>query len=129
MMASGITFTAHSRCRKDGIRFGSLCPTRLGKRPARTWNRGFGLPIIRTSVDHGTALDLAAAAFNNWHIHGCGSHSTEEMWPEILDMMRSGRFDLAALITHEFPLERITEALDQAGRADEAQKVCITFPA
>ncbi len=75
------------------------------------------------------ALDLAQVAFNNWHIHGCGSHSTEEMWPEILDMMRSGRFDLAALITHEFPLERITEALDQAGRADEAQKVCITFPA
>lgn len=75
------------------------------------------------------ALDLAQVAFNNWHIHGCGGHSTEEMWPEILDMMRSGLFDLASLITHEFPLERITDALDQAGRADEAQKVCITFPA
>ncbi|WP_310532477.1 zinc-binding dehydrogenase [Novosphingobium sp.] len=75
------------------------------------------------------ALDLAQVAFNNWHIHGCGSHSTEEMWPEILDMMRSGRFDLASLITHEYPLEQIEDALEQAGRADEAQKVCITLPA
>lgn len=73
------------------------------------------------------ALDLAQVAFNNWHIHGCGDGSTESLWPEILDMMRSGRFDLPALVTHEFPIDRITEALEQAGRANEAQKVCISF--
>jgi threonine dehydrogenase-like Zn-dependent dehydrogenase len=72
-------------------------------------------------------IDLAAVAFNNWHIHGCGDGATEEMWPDILEMMRSGRFDLASLVTHEFPIERITEALDLAGRPDEAQKVCISF--
>jgi threonine dehydrogenase-like Zn-dependent dehydrogenase len=72
-------------------------------------------------------MDLAAVAFNNWHIHGCGDGATEEMWPDILAMMRSGRFDLPALVTHEFPIERITEALELAGRPDEAQKVCISF--
>jgi len=72
-------------------------------------------------------LDLAEVAFNNWHIHGCGDGATEEMWPEILKMMRSGRFDLSALVTHEFPIDRIAQALDQAGKADEAQKVCISF--
>ena len=73
------------------------------------------------------ALDLAQVAFNNWHIHGCGDGATEELWPEILAMMCSGQFDLASLVTHEFPIDRIAEALDQACRADEAQKVCISF--
>jgi 2-desacetyl-2-hydroxyethyl bacteriochlorophyllide A dehydrogenase len=72
-------------------------------------------------------LDLAQVAFNNWHIHGCGELSTEDLAPDILAMMRSGQFDLASLVTHEFPIDQITQALDQAGRADEAQKVCITF--
>lgn len=72
-------------------------------------------------------LDLAQVAFNNWHIHGCGDGATEDFLPVILDMMRSGRFDLPSLITHEFPIERINEALEQAGRPDEAQKVCISF--
>jgi threonine dehydrogenase-like Zn-dependent dehydrogenase len=73
------------------------------------------------------ALDLAAVAFNNWHIHGCGDGATEDFLSDILAMMRSGRFDLPALVTHEFPIERITEALEQAGKADEAQKVCVSF--
>ncbi len=72
-------------------------------------------------------LDLAAVAFNNWHIHGCGDGPTEDYHADILAMMRSGRFDLPALVTHEFSIERIADALDQAGRADEAQKVCVTF--
>jgi threonine dehydrogenase-like Zn-dependent dehydrogenase len=73
------------------------------------------------------ALDLAAVAFNNWHIHGCGDGATEQYHPEIVAMMRSGRFDLASLVTHEFPIGQINEALVQAGKADEAQKVCVTF--
>jgi 2-desacetyl-2-hydroxyethyl bacteriochlorophyllide A dehydrogenase len=73
------------------------------------------------------ALDLAQVAFNNWHIHGCGELSTEDLAPDILAMMRSGQFNLASLVTHEFPIDQITQALDQACRPDEAQKVCITF--
>ncbi|MCB2074106.1 MAG: zinc-binding dehydrogenase [Novosphingobium sp.] len=73
------------------------------------------------------SLDLTQVAFNNWHIHGCGDGATEALWPEILEMMRSGRFDLPSLVTHEFNVERIEEALEQASRPDEAQKVCISF--
>jgi 2-desacetyl-2-hydroxyethyl bacteriochlorophyllide A dehydrogenase len=72
-------------------------------------------------------LDLTQVAFNNWHIHGCGDGSTEELWPEILEMMRSGRFALSSLVTHEFPVDRINEAITLAAKADEAQKVCIAF--
>jgi 2-desacetyl-2-hydroxyethyl bacteriochlorophyllide A dehydrogenase len=72
-------------------------------------------------------LNLTAVAFNNWHIHGCGDGATEELWPEILEMMRSGRFDLPSLVTHEFPVEQISEAIELAARSDVAQKVCIAF--
>jgi threonine dehydrogenase-like Zn-dependent dehydrogenase len=72
-------------------------------------------------------LDLAAVAFNNWHIHGCGDGPTEDYHADILAMMRWGRFDLPRLVTHEFDLGQINEALVQAGKPDEAQKVCITF--
>ena len=72
-------------------------------------------------------LDLTQVAFNNWHIHGCGDGLTESLLPDILAMMRSGKFDLPSLVTHEFPIERIEDALEQACRPDEAQKVCIAF--
>ena len=72
-------------------------------------------------------LDLTAVSFNNWHIHGCGEVDTEAMAGEITDMMRSGRYDLSSLVTHEFPIDQINEALTVAGNAQEAQKVCISF--
>ncbi|NND49979.1 MAG: zinc-binding dehydrogenase [Rhizobiales bacterium] len=72
-------------------------------------------------------MDLTQIAFNNWHIHGCGDGATEDMLGDILAMMRSGQFDLPSLVTHEFPVERIEDALEQACRPDEAQKVCVSF--
>lgn len=72
-------------------------------------------------------LDFTQVNFNNWHIHGCGDAATEELWPEILEMMRSGKYDLQSLVTHEFPVDQINEALALAGNPEEAQKVCISF--
>ncbi|MCB2077959.1 MAG: zinc-binding dehydrogenase [Novosphingobium sp.] len=72
-------------------------------------------------------MDLTQIAFNNWHVHGCGDGATEDLRDDILAMMRSGKFDLPSLVTHEFPVDRITDALEQACKPDEAQKVCISF--
>jgi threonine dehydrogenase-like Zn-dependent dehydrogenase len=72
-------------------------------------------------------FDWTQVSFNNWHIHGCGSGATEDMLPDILEMMRSGKFDLASLVSHEFPVEQINEALTLAGQPNQAQKVCISF--
>lgn len=73
------------------------------------------------------SFDFTQVAFNNWHIHGCGNGDTEALLPDILAMMRSGQFDLASLVTHEFPINQINEALTLAGKPNEAQKVCISF--
>ena len=53
--------------------------------------------------------------------------ATEELWPEIVEMMQSGKYDLSALVTHEFPVDQITEALKLASQPNLAQKVCISF--
>ena len=73
------------------------------------------------------SLDLTAVSFNNWHVHGCGDGPTEAMLPDILAMMRSGKHDLASLVTHEFHVEQINEAIELAANPNEAQKVCIAF--
>ena len=72
-------------------------------------------------------FDWTQVAFNNWHIHGCGEGANEALLPEIVEMMRSGKYDLSALVSHEFPIEQINEALILAGQPDRAQKVCISF--
>lgn len=72
-------------------------------------------------------LDLMAVCYSNWKIMGCGNVSTEEAIVDILEMMRSARWDLAPLVTHEYPVDRIADALVMAGNASEAQKVCISF--
>ncbi len=73
------------------------------------------------------ALNWTQVSFGNWHIHGCGDGATEDLLPEILAMMRSGRFDLSSLVTHEFKVGQINDALKLAGNPDQAQKVCISF--
>ena len=72
-------------------------------------------------------LDLLQVCYGNWQIKGCGSIAIEEAIVDILAMMKSGRYDLSSLVTHEYGVERIAEALVMGGNAAEAQKVCISF--
>jgi 2-desacetyl-2-hydroxyethyl bacteriochlorophyllide A dehydrogenase len=88
--------------------------------------RGASLAII--GVHHAPVpLDLVKVCYSNWKIHGCGDTRIEDALGEILAMMRSGRYDLASLVTHQYPVEQINEALTMAASAGEAQKVCIAF--
>lgn len=73
------------------------------------------------------SLDLLSLCYNNWKIVGCGSAPIEIAMKDILEMMRSRRYDLPSLITHEFKVDQIADALVMGTRADEAQKVCISF--
>jgi 2-desacetyl-2-hydroxyethyl bacteriochlorophyllide A dehydrogenase len=72
-------------------------------------------------------LDLLQVCYGNWQIKGCGSIAIEEAVVDILAMMKSGRYDLSPLVTHEYGVEQIAEALVMGANAAEAQKVCISF--
>ncbi|MBV1690089.1 alcohol dehydrogenase catalytic domain-containing protein [Novosphingobium sp. G106] len=88
--------------------------------------RGASLAVV--GVHHEpVAMDLMAVCYSNWKIKGCGETAIEEALPHILAMMKSGRFDLSALVTHEYRVEQIAEALVMGANAGEAQKVCIAF--
>jgi threonine dehydrogenase-like Zn-dependent dehydrogenase len=73
------------------------------------------------------SLELVNLCYANWRIIGCGSAPIEDAMVDILAMMRSKRYDLSSLVTHEFKVDQIEEALLLGRRADEAQKVCISF--
>jgi threonine dehydrogenase-like Zn-dependent dehydrogenase len=72
-------------------------------------------------------MELLNLCYNNWKIVGCGSLPIEAAMVDILAMMRSGRYDLASLVTHEFKVDQIEEALLLGQRSGEAQKICISF--
>ena len=73
------------------------------------------------------SIDLMQICYSNWHIAGCGNIAIEVALIDILEMMRSGTYDLSSLVTHEYTVEQIADALVMGANANEAQKVCISF--
>lgn len=51
-----------------------------------------------------------------------------KIFSDIVDMMRSGKYDLSSLVTHEYSIDQIEDAIRKAANPHEAQKVCISFP-
>jgi threonine dehydrogenase-like Zn-dependent dehydrogenase len=72
-------------------------------------------------------LDFISVCYNNLHINGCGNGTYEETAPDVLDMFRSGKFDLSHLVSHQFRQDDIVEALNMANNSKEAQKVVIVY--
>jgi threonine dehydrogenase-like Zn-dependent dehydrogenase len=75
------------------------------------------------------ALNLRQVSLMNWKIMGCGSTSTQDAIVDVLAMMRSNKYQLSSLVTHEYPIEQINDALVMGANAQEAQKVVINFEA
>ena len=89
---------------------------------------GRGAQLAIVGVHHEPVeMDLLQVCYGNMLIGGCGDLPIEQAIPEICTMMQSGRFDLSALVTHEYGVEEINAALVMGGNADAAQKVCIAF--
>lgn len=88
--------------------------------------RGAALGVV--GVHHKPpVLDFMRLTYNNWHIHGCGTLSINDAAVDILEMMKSGKFDLSVLVSHEYAIDQINEALVMGGNSKDAQKVCISY--
>ena len=72
-------------------------------------------------------INLKLLCYNNWHIHGCGNTPSEIASVDVLKLMQSGKYDLSSLVSHEFPIDQIVDALVRGGNSREAQKVCISY--
>jgi len=87
-----------------------------------------GGTLAVVGVHHAPAeINMARLCFDDLRIVGCGKTKTADLADDILAMMRSGRYDLPGLVTHEYPVDQIAEALVTAADASSAQKVCISF--
>lgn len=68
-------------------------------------------------------LDLANLLLRELNITGSMAYPTE--FPEVIAMLQSGRLDVSALISHQFPLSQFEQGLHQARNVDAAIKVMI----
>jgi threonine dehydrogenase-like Zn-dependent dehydrogenase len=88
--------------------------------------RGATLGVV--GVHHKPAsIEMMRLTYNTWNITGCGTISIFDAAKDIFKMMKSGNYKLEELVTHEYPVEKINEALTMGGNANEAQKVIISF--
>jgi threonine dehydrogenase-like Zn-dependent dehydrogenase len=73
------------------------------------------------------AWNMRHLSLMNWKVTGCGDTPIEECVVDIQKMMKSGKYDLSSLVTHEYRVDQIADALVMGGNAEEAQKVCISY--
>lgn len=71
-------------------------------------------------------LDLLHMTYSQKSIIGSGGYFPEDV-QDVMNIMSSGRWDLEKLISHEFPLDRIADAIQTAGDSGQAFNVTIRF--
>jgi threonine dehydrogenase-like Zn-dependent dehydrogenase len=87
-----------------------------------------GAKLTVVGVYHAPAtINMMWVCYSTWNIRGCGTRSLEELFPDIIDMMQSGKFDITTLVSHEYDIEDVDDAFQMAFNANEAQKVAISY--
>lgn len=71
-------------------------------------------------------LDLLHMTYSQKSIIGSGGYFPEDV-RDVMAIMSDGRWDLESIITQEFPLERISEAIETAANPDKAFNVTVKF--
>lgn len=71
-------------------------------------------------------LDLLHLTYSQKSIIGSGGYMPEDV-TDVMEIMKSGKWDIEKIITHEFPLAKINEAIQTAGNRDIALNVIIKF--
>jgi 2-desacetyl-2-hydroxyethyl bacteriochlorophyllide A dehydrogenase len=83
-----------------------------------------GKVVIVAAFEKPLAIDFNLVMGKGIHLIGSFAWSPEEL-AQALDLLSSGRIDRRPLITHEFPLERASEAYETQLKAEEAVKVLL----
>jgi threonine dehydrogenase-like Zn-dependent dehydrogenase len=72
-------------------------------------------------------INMLMLCYASWLIGGCGRSTLEELVPDIVEMIQSGKYDISKMISHEYKLGDIEEALKTALNTEEALKVAISY--
>ena len=71
-------------------------------------------------------IDLLRITYSSQLICGSGGYRPEDV-ETVMEIMKSHQWDIEKMITAEFPLEKLAEALDEASNAQKNLNVVINF--
>lgn len=71
-------------------------------------------------------VDILGLTFGQKSITGSGGYTPEDV-RDVLDIMSCGKWDIEKLITDEFPLEKLSEAIEKATDVNSSLNVIIRF--
>ncbi|MFJ9563871.1 zinc-binding dehydrogenase [Streptomyces fuscichromogenes] len=71
-------------------------------------------------------VNLVRLAYGEQELIGPGGYRPEDVI-DVMEIMASGTYDLASIITHTFGLDRIVEAIETAGDREKALHVAIAY--
>lgn len=71
-------------------------------------------------------IDLLHMTYSQKSIIGSGGYFPEDV-KDVMSIMTSGKWDLESIITHEFTLEQISQAIQMAANPNQALNVTIKF--
>lgn len=71
-------------------------------------------------------VNILGMTFGQLAIIGSGGYTPEDV-KDVMAIMESGKWDIETIITHEYSLDQIEDAIKMAGNADEALNVVIKY--
>lgn len=71
-------------------------------------------------------IDILGLTFGQKSITGSGGYTPQDV-VDVIEIMKSGRWDIEKLITHEFKLDDLSAAIEQATDVEHALNVMIKF--
>ena len=71
-------------------------------------------------------VDILGLTFGQKSITGSGGYSPEDV-VDVLEIMKSGKWDIDKMITDQYLLENLPEAIERAADVDNALNVIIRF--
>lgn len=71
-------------------------------------------------------VDVLGLTFGQKSITGSGGYTPQDVL-DVLEIMKSGRWDIERMITHEFLLDDLSEAIEKASDVNDALNVIINF--
>lgn len=71
-------------------------------------------------------VDILGLTFGQKSITGSGGYAKEDVL-DVMEIMKSGRWNIETIITHEFEQEQLAQAIEQASDVDQALNVIIHF--
>lgn len=72
------------------------------------------------------AVDILGLTFGQKSITGSGGYAPEDV-KDVMEIMKSKRWNIEILITHEYPIGQLAEAIEKASDVENALNVVIRF--